>query len=661
MKRSRFSYDASVASHGKPVKLAGWLGRHENWVEAILPADADAVAVEGETNRRPLLALAVAMVVATVLLGGRMFALQVVEGKRNLGLADSQRIKQTIVRAPRGVIYDRDHNVLVRNEANFDLTVIPARLPKQAADRQKLYGSLGSLLGTPPGDIATAAESGGLDDSQPRLVVGSLDRDKALVFDQTSLDFPAFSLDVNPTRQYQDNGQLAQVLGYTGRVSPDDLKDNPTYLPTDYIGKLGIEKQYEDILRGISGQQQTEVDATGKPVRVLAQQQTTPGQSLLLTIDKGLEDTLTKAVQKQLDIAKSKGVGTGKGAAVAIDPRNGEVLALVSLPGYDDNLFSNGISSANYAKLASDPAQPLFDKATQGAYPTGSIIKPLVGSAALQEHVVTPDTQVNDTGALQVPNQYDPSVTYTFRSYEPGGFGLLNITRAIELSSNVFFYTMGGGFGNIAGLGVSRLTDYYHKFGLGAKTGIDLPDETAGTVPTPDWKQKTIGEPWVLGDTYNISVGQGDFRASPLQMANAIAAIANGGTLYKPHLVKQVLDDAGTVSQTIKPEVIRQGFISPQNNAVIRNAMRGVVSRGTACCLIEQQVPVHVAAKTGTAETDPTGNRPPHAWFEAYAPFEDAKIVIVVLVENSSEGAIYAAPAVRETLTWYFTQGAGAH
>jgi penicillin-binding protein 2 len=659
MRKSKFSYDATDHLGKKPVQLPRRLGRNEGWVEAILPADAEAQITEGETSRRPLVILGAVMVAALVVLSGRLFALQVVDGKRNLGLADGNRIRQRVVRAPRGLIYDRTGNVLVRNEANFDVVVIPAQLPRDKAKRTKLYQRLADVIGTPVTEITAASEKGGVDDLLSRLVVSSLDRDKALAFDQIGLELPGFSLDVNPTRQYLDSGLLSSVLGYTGRISPEELVESPSYEANDYIGKLGLEKQYEGLLHGVNGSEQTEVDVRGKPVRVLASQPATRGQSLTLTLDMGLQRALATAIQKQLDIAKSKGVGNGQGAGVALDPRTGEVLAVVSLPGYDDNLFAKGISTKDYAKLAGDPAQPLFNKATQGAYPTGSIIKPLVGSAALQEHVVTPDTLVTDNGALEIINKYDSSIKYTFRSYEPGGFGAINITKAIELSSNVFFYTMGGGFGNIAGLGVDRLTDYYHKFGLGSRTGIDLPDETAGLVPTPASKQKAVGEPWVLGDTYNISVGQGDLRASPLQMAAAVAAVANGGTLYKPHLVKQVLDESGKAVKTMAPQIVRQGFIAQPYNAIIRNAMRLVVTQGTACCIIEREVPVHVAAKTGTAETDPDGHRPPQAWFEAYAPYEDPKIVIVALVQNSGEGAQYAAPAVREALKWYFTEGAG--
>jgi penicillin-binding protein 2 len=279
----------------------------------------------------------------------------------------------------------------------------------------------------------------------------------------------------------------------------------------------------------------------------------------------------------------------------------------------------------------------------------------------MQDHTINTATTVNDTGALEVPNQYDPNTKYTFRSYEPGGEGIVNITKALAVSSNVFFFTVGGGFGNIKGLGVDKLVSYYHHFGLGHKTGIDLPEETAGLVPTPASKKKATGEGWYLGDTYNISVGQGDLRASPLQMAVATAAVANGGTVYKPHFLKEVQDAGGRIVSSASPQVADKDFISPQNLEVIRGAMRQVVVApyGTACCKIEQEVPVAVAAKTGTAETDPNGNRKPHAWFSAFAPYNDPQIVIVVLVTNAGEGAQYAAPAVRETLAWCFGRPGG--
>lgn len=678
MKPPRFSYENKDIS--KKNQLKRGLARHEQWVEAILPADAEAGQVETETNRRPLWLVGVATVLVLGVLVSRMFVLQIVQGKTNLSYADNQRIRSTVIRAPRGVVYDRNRTILVQNQSNYDITVVPQRLPQSEGARMALYQQVSAATGVAVADMVNVIETSCiavqrkqgksareailicLGNPQPLLVASNIDRDHALLFDQRALDFPAFSLDINPIRQYLDNGTLSQTLGYTGRISLDELKDAPNYLQTDYIGKLGLEKQYENILRGVNGSQQSEVDASGKPVKVLASQSALPGNSLVLSIDMGLEQHMSDYMNQQLQAAQAKGIKATQAAGVALDPTTGEILASVSLPTYDNNLFAKGISQDDFLKLVNDAAQPLFNKPIDGTYPTGSIIKPLIGSAALQEHIVTPSSTVNDTGQLELPNPYDAAHPYIFRSYEAGGFGPLNITGAIRLSSNVFFYTMGGGFGNIVGLGVDRLTRYYRDYGLGSKPGIDLPGQAAGLVPTPDWKQKVIGQPWYVGDTYNISVGQGELKVSPLQMADAIAGVANSGTIYKPHLVTQVLDDQNRVIQTIKPEVAHKVPVSADNYKLIQNAMREVMSvpGGTGCCLTEQALPGLVAGKTGTAETGgDAGPQLPHAWFEAYAPYTNPHIVVVILIQNSGEGAIYAAPAVRQTLNWYFRQGAG--
>jgi penicillin-binding protein 2 len=649
-------------------------GGHERWVEAILPADAEAGTIETPTSRRPLIVLAAIIVLAASVLSVQLVRLQIVDGQRNLGLADGNRLRQTITRAPRGWVYDRHKTVLAKNLASFDLTVTPSLLPHDSTQRQQLYARVASLVDVPTETIAakaegecvganlaakatkTKAEQVCLESPQPKLVISDLARDLALNFDQSANTTAGFKIDDNAIREYEDGGSLAAILGYTGRVSQEDLTGNNSYGPTDFIGKLGLERSYEQELRGQNGSEQTEVDASGRPIKLLSAKPAIAGQNLILSVDMELQKTFSAALSRQMQAS-----GAIKASGIAINPKTGEILAAVNLPTYDNNLFAKGIGQKDYAKLVADPAQPLFDKVLGGAYPTGSIIKPLVGSAALQERTINTNTSVNDNGALEVPNQYDPNIKYTFRSYEPGGHGIVNITKALAVSSNVFFFTIGGGFGNVPGLGVDRLTNYYHKFGLGHKTGVDVGEETAGLVPTPASKKKATGESWYLGDTYNISVGQGDLRASPLQMATAIAAIANGGTVLKPHFLKEVQDAGGRTVHTVPTEAVQKDIISPENLAVIRNAMRQVVSApyGTACCKIEQTVPVAVAAKTGTAETDPNGNRKPNAWFEAYAPFEDPQIVIVALVENSGEGAQFAAPAVRETLEWCFKRPGG--
>ncbi len=655
---SIFGFSSNSAGLGGRLKLNRGPSEQEAWTDALMPGDeATSLLDQSEASRRPLIIMGSILVTLLAILALRLFSLQVVGGQRNLGLADGNRIRQKVTRAPRGVIYDRNGLMLARNTANFDLTVVPGLLPRGVEARKQIYAKVSDTLHLDIGVVSAGAEeaiAGGPAKAnllQPILVAGNLDREKALLLDQGSLNVPGFSLDINPVREYLDGGTLAQFLGYTGRINPQELASGgDQYLPTDLIGKNGLEKEYESVLKGVNGSEQTEVDASGRPIKLLASKQPIAGNNISLTIDFELQKKLSTALAGQLQ--KS---GSTKASAVAIDPRNGEVLAAVSLPNYDNNKFSRGISAADYALLTSDTAQPLFNKATSGAYPSGSIIKPLVASAVLEEHIVSPDTTIEDKGSLQVVNKYNKDITYTFFGWEHSGLGMMNVYRAIAMSSDIYFYTVAGGFGNFIGLGIDKLAAYYQKFGLGTRTGIDLPDETAGRVPTPEWKQRVLKESWFTGDTYNVSVGQGDILVSPLQMAVAISAIANGGTLYRPHFLGKVSGDDGTTTKTVLAEITRKLPISAANLAVVREGMRQTITSGTACCLIEQQVAVRVAGKTGTAETDTTGKRKPQAWFEAFAPYENPKIVIVALVENSGEGAEYAAPAVRETLNWYFS------
>ncbi len=683
MPRSIFGYLEGDAGR-RSRRLSRGVAKHEDWTEAILPADAEAPSPEGETDRRPLAVFAAVICVALMALTVRLFVLQIVDGGHNLLLAEGNRIHTRVARAPRGLIYDRTGQLLAQNKASYDVTVVPQLLPRDAAERQVVYARLSSLTGMPAAEIAAKAESvcrgqdpvktGCLASPIPQLVQPGLPRETALLVEQTSAVLRGFALDVNPIREYPDASLFSLFLGYTGRVSAEDVTANAGkgYGPTDLIGKLGLEKQYEEVLRGRNGGERIEVDATSKPLRVLENVEPVPGSNLVLALDQRLQRKLTEAIARQMTASGAK-----RASGVAMDPRTGEVLAAVSLPSYDNNLFSRGISQRDYQALVNDAGQPLFNKVANGAYPSGSIIKPFGAAAALQEGIINTTTTVNDTGRMVVPNPYDPSKPSIYLGWErTTGLGIVNVFTAIARSSDIFFYKVMGGLKGAGAedflrpLGVNKLTDYYKKFGLGSKTGIDLPAEAAGRVPTPDWKKKFSGEIWYTGDTYNISVGQGDMLVSPLQMVSALSVLANGGTLYKPHLLTQITDIAGKVVQKIKPEVIRKNFISAANIQIVRQGMWQAVnaSLGTACCRIREEVPVVVAAKTGTAETvahdtgvDARLQSRPHAWFEAFAPFDDPRIAIVVLIEHSGEGSQFAAPAVRETLAWYFTQGAGAN
>lgn len=678
MKGKIFGYLEGGGSGG--LKLSGDLARHEEWTEAILPADAERLGVETETNHRPLIMFAAIILGAISLLSVRLFSLQIIGGGDNLALADGNRTRQQVTRAPRGDIRDRYGVALASNQASFDVTVIPQQLPRDVSVRSALYGRVAATLGMTSADVQAKAEvtckglsisSGCLTIPIPQLIAANVERNRALMIDQDSAALPGFSLDTNPIRKYKDDGLLSVSLGYTGRVNVDEAVVDRSYGPTDLIGKLGLEKQYESILRGKNGYKQTEVDAMGRPVRVLASQNPSPGSNLILTIDMGLQRTLAESIAKQMTASGAK-----RASGIAINPKTGEVLAAVSLPSYDNNLFGGGISNDDYQRLVKDPGQPLFNKVTSGTYPSGSIIKPIGAAAALEAGIVTVATSVLDAGQITVPNKFDPSKPSIYKGWETGhgGLGIMNVLTALSRSSDIFFYKVMGGLTGTnedfaRPLGVTKLIDYYKLFGLGARTGIDLPNEAVGRVPTPAWKKSFSGEGWYTGDTYNISVGQGDILVSPLQMVTSLAAIANGGILYKPHFLSSVTDSLGQVTQTFLPEIIRQNFIGKSNIDIVRRGMLMAVNdpNGTACCRIKQDVPVVVAGKTGTAETvvhdDGSGallQSRPHAWFEAFAPFNDPKIAIVVLVENSGEGAQYSAPAVREALAWYFTQGAGS-
>ena len=648
------------------LKVRRDTGRHEAWTETILPADAETEKPEVGTNKRPLFLVGAFMLLMLALLAGRLFYLQIVSGGRNLQAANGNRTREQVVRAPRGMIYDRNNQVLATNQANYDVVVVPQLLPADKAARRKEYQQVATLTGASAGAIESKIEKCAtetdqslcLEEPNSKLAVGNVKREQALLVDQFSDTLSGFSLDVNPIRKYNDNGLLAVFLGYTGRVNADEVAADATYGSTDLIGKLGLEKEYESELRGTNGAIQTEVDATGKPLRVLNNIDPQAGNSIVLSIDMGLQTKMAEVIQKQMGIS-----GAHRAAGVALNPQTGEILAAVSLPSYDNNLFSGGISSADYAKLNNDSAgQPLFNKVISGAFPTGSIIKPFGASAALQEKIINTTTTVVDAGQLVVTNQYDSSIKYVYKGWEHSGLGVMNVYTAIAQSSDIFFYVIAGGFTNFTHyLGVDKLTRYYSLFGLGQKTGVDLPSETAGRVPTPAWKQKTYGQPWTTGDTYNIAVGQGDILASPLQMAAAISAVANGGKVYVPHFLLKVLDANGKTVSTVQPKVAREGFVSPENLAIVREGMREAVasSYGTACCKIQRDIPVQVAAKTGSAETDPEHGVAANSWFESFSPYNNPQIVTVILLEKVGEGAEFAAPATRELLNWYYNEGAG--
>jgi penicillin-binding protein 2 len=355
-----------------------------------------------------------------------------------------------------------------------------------------------------------------------------------------------------------------------------------------------------------------------------------------LSIDAELQKKIYNSLNNILEKTQTK-----TAAAVAINPQNGEVLAMVSIPSYDNNLFAQKISNSDYASLIQNPDKPLFNRAIAGEYPPGSTIKPAIATAALSEGVITPSTIINGLGGvLRIGN-------YSFGDWTVHGPS--DVRTAIAQSNDIFFYTVGGGYGNIEGLGMSRMKKWDNLYGLGEPTGIDIEGESSGLIPDEQWKQDTIGEKWSVGNSYHAAIGQGYVTITPLQLANYIATIANGGTLFKPHLVSQIKKSDGTIT-SIQPQIIRSGFVSPDVMNVVREGMRQAVTGGTAQPL--KDLPVEVAGKTGTAQFG-TGNQT-HGWFVSFAPYDNPQIAMAVLVEGGGEGFTSALPVTKEVYQWYF-------
>lgn len=378
------------------------------------------------------------------------------------------------------------------------------------------------------------------------------------------------------------------------------------------------------------------------------------GHSLILTVDLDLQQAATEALQEGMRRA-----GSESGVVVAMDPQTGEILALVSLPSYDNNLFIGGISEEDYEALQSDPNHPLVDHALSGLYPPGSAFKPIVATAGLEEGVINRHSTLNCPGTIWLPHRFapdDPSLAQPFYCWYKPGHGSLNVVGAIAQSCDIFFYKLAGGYQDFPGLGLPMTAYYARLFGFGEPTGIDLPGESSGLIPSEDWKRLTYGESWVTGDTYNMAIGQGYVLVTPLQLLNATAAIANGGTLYRPQVVREVRDAEGQIIRPFQKEIIRQLPVSPENLALIREGMQGAVAWGTAR---RADLPgITVAGKTGSAEypgpRDSKGRLPTHAWFTAFAPAEEPEIALVVFLEGGGEGSVTAVPVAAQILAHYF-------
>lgn len=611
----------------------------EKWIYHILPADAEAPTIEQERNNSKFLVVIGLAILIFVLMYGKLFSLQVLNGNKNLGMAESNRVREKVIRAPRGIIYDTKGTQLVKNVPSYDLTITPSNLPLVRTERDRVIQKLSSISNISVDDLKKKIGEKGLNYTQSILVEKNLNKDMAILIESQIKDLSGIGIEVNPIREYLDNTLLSQALGYVGRISEEELKKNQDYLLNDYIGKSGIEKSYERYLRGVNGRERVEVDAEGQNEKILGSTDPVPGDNLKLSINMLAQQKLTEFLQKQMNKAKVE-----KASAVAINPQNGEIIALVSLPTYDNNLFAKGISDSDYKKLMDDGNQPLLFRAIAGEYPSGSSIKPFIAAGALEEGNITESTTVNSTGGIKVGE-------FTFPDWKAGGHGITNVTKALAESVNTFFYAIGGGYKNIKGLGPEKMKSYLEKFGFANYTGLDINGESKGSIPDPEWKERVKAESWYLGDTYHMAIGQGDVLVTPLQMANATCAIANGGTLYKPHLVHSILDENGKEKSIVEAEAVKKSVVSASTIDVVRRGMRQTVTAGSARSL--NSLSVEIAGKTGTAQYGPNNSKQ-HAWFTSFAPYNNPTIELTVLLEGAGGGDVYAVPVAYDFYKWYF-------
>jgi len=603
------------------------------------------------TPGRKFLLLHILIVLLFAILTIQLVRMQVFQGDDYQAQAEDNRLRELQVLPMRGLIYDRNHTLLVENVGNFSAVIVPADLP--AKEEAAVFARLESLLSIPAQEIAERVRERREDGNpyEALVIKDELDRDTALILKELTSYLPGVDLQVEARRNYLSGDLTAHILGYVGRISAEEYaaQKDEGYIFNDQLGKTGIELVYEDILRGKPGKKLVEVDASGRQQDVLDSRASQPGQNVVLTIDLELQRTTA-------DVLRQFRGASDNAAAVVMDVRTGEVLAMVSLPTYDNNLFSRTLSQEELDALLSEPGKPLVNHAIAEMYAPGSSFKPIVGLAALQEGVATTSTTIVSHGYITVPNQYDPSVVYVFPDWAP--LGALDFYGGISMSSDVYFYYLAGGKYDegFQGLGEERLARYARSFGLGEPTGLDLLGESAGLVPDAKWKEQTVGEMWYVGDTYNFGIGQGYLAVTPLQLLNAVVTIANDGELLQPRLMKEILDSHGNVVAAFAKEVRGRVPVAQEHLAVVREAMLQSVTTGVARSA--QVDGLAIAGKTGSAEFGPPradGSYDTHGWFVGFAPYENPEIAVVVFVQQGS-GFTNAAPAAARIFDYYFHQ-----
>ncbi|CUH97447.1 putative membrane protein [Propionispora sp. 2/2-37] len=575
--------------------------------------------------------LGVLVILVFVVLISRLGYLQVAQGQYYGNLADGNRIRLIPIIAPRGIFYDRNGITLVSNRPGFTVSLLPLTGPVP----DEVVKKLSEILNISMVEIQTKLQqhSGNF---EPVRIKTDIGQDIVTKIEERRNELPGVVIEIQPIRNYINNELGAHIFGYVSEINDVELEQLKAdgYKSGDIIGKFGLEKVYDRELRGIDGGGQVEVDVTGRPVQVLGKKEPVPGNNLVLTLDSRIQRAAEQAIDEQLKYLQTKSEFSKARAAsaVVINPKNGEILAMVSRPAFNPNFFARGISSKEWKEINENPNHPMDNKAIAGEYPPGSTFKIITGIAALELGKVTPEEKILDTGKHWIIPKGNASGE---------ALGWINFQEALAKSDNVYFYEMGNR------LGIDNLEKYARMFGMGAATGINLPGESEGLVANRRYKEKVYGEDWYLSETFDAAIGQGFQLATPLQMAQLIAQIANGGHRYRPHLVNKILSSDGQVLQSFGPEELGQVQVSERNLSLVRQSLRNVAMEGGTAAEAFGDFPIPIAGKTGTAENSHGDD---HGWFVAYAPFDDPRVAVVVIVEQGGFGSSSAVPIAKKIM-----------
>lgn len=575
----------------------------------------------------------------------RFYYLQVTQQEHYHTLAEANRISISPLVPNRGLIYDRSGRVLAQNYSAYTLEVVPSKIQ----DLESTLNELAAIIDITPADrqrFRKLLKENKRFKSLP--IRNRLTDEEIAAFAVNRYRFPGVEIRARVLRQYPEKETVSHVIGYISRINDQDLEllerhgELNNYRGSLHIGKIGIEQSYEKQLHGITGFEEVETDAAGRSIRVLSRTPPIPGNNLILSLDLGLQEAAEKAF------------GDQRGALVALDPNNGEVLAFVSKPGYDNNLFIGGIDQENWNLLNNSIDRPLNNRALRGVYPPGSTFKPFMALAALELGKRTPEYSMSDPGYFSLPG-----VERRYRDWKPGGHGRVDLHKSLVVSCDTYYYSLAND------LGIDNIHSFIGQFGLGKRTGIDIEGEVAGLLPSSAWKMNQYKQKWYAGDTISVSIGQGYNLTTPLQLAFATMIIANNGKAYLPRLVKRIQNSQTGEIEDIPAKLLYSLNLKPKNLDLVKSALVDVTRPGGTAAKAGANAAYTFAGKTGTSQVigikqgerynEKTINERhrDHAMFIAYAPAENPKIALAVLVENTGTGGSTAAPIARKVFDYF--------